>query len=356
MENNLVESNTVIGIDLGTTNICISYVVNGKVKVLRNEEGYETTPSHIVFEENNVLIGNVAKTEAGISTENVVYDIKRMMGRSFEDPEIKNDLKYWPFKVVKNRLSPFVSVPIQFQGKKYLLSPEELSALILKKIKLHAEKILKTNIKSAVITVPANFNNSQRRTTFDAGQIAGFKQLEILSEPTATVLAYAFTRGESWGDLANILVFDIGGGTCDISLLDFTQDQVIVKGTIGDTQFGGNDFDDNMVEFATAKFKKGVNAGAKLNLSQIYRLRLACECAKQELSSVDRTIIHVDNLYGENSLSMIISRDEFEQICKDLFDLIIPLLTQLLNNAGVLPTDIDRILLAGGSTKIPAVS
>ncbi|MGB7292351.1 MAG: molecular chaperone DnaK [Thermodesulfobacteriota bacterium] len=339
----------IIGIDLGTTNSVVALVEGGEPKVLINEEGARITPSIVAFtKDGEILVGGPAKRQSVVNPENTIFSIKRLMGRRFE--EVGDEIKRLPYKLVKNKNGDaWVSV----SGKEY--SPPEISAHVLMKLKKAAETYLGGEIKEAVITVPAYFNDSQRQATKDAGKIAGLDVKRIINEPTAAALAYGFDKKKE----GIIAVYDLGGGTFDISILEVGDNVIEVKSTNGDTHLGGDDFDVLLMDYIIAEFKKDSGIDLGRDKMAIQRLREAAEKAKIELSSTMETEINLPfitaDAAGPRHLVMKITRAKFEQLVEDLIKGTLEPCRQALKDAGLRASDINEVVLVGGSTRIPLV-
>ena len=301
--------NTIIGIDLGTTYSCVSVWKDGKVEVIANDQGDRTTPSWVAFTESDHIVGIGAKTQVGYNPENTVYDSKRLIGRFYNDPAIQQDLKHWPFKVKEgDKGKPLICIKYKDEDKEF--TPEEISAMILTKMKEIAETFLGFPITRAVITVPAYFNDAQRRATKDAGLIAGLQVERIINEPTAAAMAYGLDKND--GVERNVLIFDLGGGTLDTSLLTIDNGLFQVKATSGNTYLGGEDFDNKLVTWCLKEFKNkhpNINTLDMIkNKKVLSKLKSACEKAKRTLSSVTNTFIEVDSLYDGIDFRINITR------------------------------------------------
>jgi L1 cell adhesion molecule like protein len=341
-----------IGIDLGTTYSCVGVWQNERVEIIANDQGNRTTPSYVAFTESERLIGDAAKNQVSMNPENTVFDAKRLIGRKIDDSSIQNDMKHWSFKVVgKDSGKPHIQV--NFKGEEKTFSPEEISAMVLIKMKETAESYLGDVVKDAVITVPAYFNDGQRQATKDAGAIAGLNVLRIINEPTAAAIAYGLDKkgqGES-----NILIFDLGGGTFDVSLLTIDDGIFEVKATAGDTHLGGEDFDNRLVSWCVQEFKRKTKKDPTGNNRSLRRLRTACERAKRTLSASTETTIEVDSLFDGSDFMTKITRAKFEELCIDLFRSTIDPVDRVLRDSKMSKSSINEIVLVGGSTRIPKV-
>lgn len=343
---------TAIGIDLGTTYSCVGVFQHGKVEIIANDQGNRTTPSYVAFTDSERLIGEAAKNQVAMNPKNSVFDAKRLIGRKFSDTKIQDDMKHWPFKVVNDGGKPKISV--EFKGVRKQFSPEEISSMVLTKMKETAEAFLGTSIRDAVITVPAYFNDSQRQATKDAGAIAGLNVLRIINEPTAAALAYGLDKnlkGER-----NVLIFDLGGGTFDISILTIDEGSLFeVRATAGDTHLGGEDFDNRLVNHFTEEFRRKFKKDLRTNPRALRRLRTAAERAKRTLSSSSEATIEIDALFDGHDFYSKISRARFEELCADLFRSTLQPVEKALSDANMDKNQIHDIVLVGGSTRIPKI-
>ncbi|KAJ4805418.1 Heat shock 70 kDa protein [Rhynchospora pubera] len=341
-----------IGIDLGTTNSCVAVWQNNRVEIIANDQGNRITPSCVAFTEVGRFVGDAAKNQADKNPTNTVSAIKRLIGRRFSDNSVQNDIKRWPFKVVagpKDR----PRIVVNYRGVEKELNAEEISSMVLEKMKEVAETYLGCSIKNAIITVPAYFNDSQRQATKNAGVIAGLNVMRIIDEPTAAAIAYGIDKITEGTEGKNVLVFDLGGGTCDVSLLHMRHGNFVVRATAGDTHLGGEDFDDRLVEHCVREFKTKHNRVITGDARSLRRLRTECERAKRSLSFSVRETIEVSYLYEGIDFSTRISRARFEEINMDLFTRCTDLIEKCLTDARMDKTRVDVVVLVGGSTRIP---
>jgi len=344
-----------VGIDLGTTYSCVGVWQHDRVEIIANDQGNRTTPSYVAFTETERLIGDAAKNQVAMNPHNTVFDAKRLIGRRFQDPAVQDDIKHFPFKVIcKDGDKP--AIEVDFKGESKIFAPEEISAMVLMKMKEVAESFLGKEVKNAVITVPAYFNDSQRQATKDAGAITGLNVLRIINEPTAAAIAYGLDK-KTAGSKAerNVLIFDLGGGTFDVSLLTIEEGIFEVKATAGDTHLGGEDFDSRLVNFFVSEFKRKFKKDVTANARSLRRLRTACERAKRTLSSTTQTTVEIDSLVDGIDFYSNITRAKFEELCMDLFRGTLDPVEKVLRDAKIAKSEIDDVVLVGGSTRIPKV-
>lgn len=344
-------SNIAIGIDLGTTNSCVGVWKNNNVEIIANDQGNRTMPSYVAFTESERLIGESARNQSAMNPNNTIFDVKRLIGRRFDDPIVQSDMKLWPYKVVNKEGKPHVQV--EFKGETKTFSPEEISAMILGKMKSSAEAYLGHEVKKAVITVPAYFSDAQRQATKDAGAIAGLEVLRIINEPTAGAIAYGLEKVEK--KERNVLIFDCGGGTHDISLLTIEDGVFEVKATGGNNHLGGADLDNALVEYFAKEFKTKYKKDLKTSDRALKRLRLACEKAKCTLSSSTQATVEIDSLFEGIDFNSTITRARFENLCSDFFQKCFTPVDRVLQDAKMSKNDIHEVVLVGGSTRIPKI-
>ncbi|XP_078162749.1 heat shock cognate 70 kDa protein-like [Carex rostrata] len=343
-----------IGIDLGTTYSCVGAWHQGRVEIIANDQGNRTTPSCVAFTPDKRLIGEAAKNQVDSNPINTIFDVKRLIGRRFSDPTVQSDRMLWPFNVIKG-VSDKPKIIVQYKGEEKQFLPEQLSAMILENMKKTAENFLECSVQNAVVTVPAYFNDSQRRATMAAGEIVGLKVLRIMDEPTAAAVAYGFEKLTYVLEEKYVLVFDLGGGTFDVSVLNIKQGVFKVKATAGDTHLGGEDFDNRLLTHFIQEIKRKNKKDISDNPRSIRRLRSACERAKRTLSFAASTTVEVAGLYEGIDFSSHITQARFEELNMDLFNRCMGLVTKCLEDAHMDKTAIDIVVLVGGSTRIPTV-
>ncbi|EFP79614.1 Heat shock protein ssb1 [Puccinia graminis f. sp. tritici] len=349
------EFNGAIGIDLGTTYSCVGVWQNDRVEIIANDQGNRTTPSYVAFTAEERLIGDAAKNQAAMNPRMTVFDAKRLIGRRFDDSDVKKDMVHWPFAVIEKDGNPFIQV--DYLGETKTFSPQEISAMVLAKLKETAETKLGKEVKKAVITVPAYFNDSQRLSTKDAGAIAGLDVLRIINEPTAAAIAYGLGEASDKKEKKErtVLIFDLGGGTFDVSLLSIAGGVFTVKATAGDTHLGGEDFDNALLEHFKNEFKRKTKLDIDGDARALRRLRSACERAKRTLSSVTQTTVEVDSLFQGTDFSSAISRARFEEINAQTFRSTLDPVDKVLKDAKIDKSKVEDIVLVGGSTRIPKI-
>jgi len=340
-----------IGIDLGTTYSCVGVFQHGKVEIIANDQGNRTTPSYVAFTDTERLIGDAAKNQVAMNPTNTVFDAKRLIGRKYDDSTVQADKKHWSFNVVDDNTKP--KIQVDFKGETKTFFPEEISSMVLLKMKEVAEAYLGTKVNDAVITVPAYFNDSQRQATKDAGAISGMNVLRIINEPTAAAIAYGLDK--KVGGERNVLIFDLGGGTFDVSILTIEEGIFEVKSTAGDTHLGGEDFDNRMVAHFIEEFKRKNKKDIIDNKRAVRRLRTACERAKRTLSSSAQANIEIDSLHEGVDFYTSITRARFEELCADLFRGTLEPVEKALRDAKMDKAQVQEIVLVGGSTRIPKV-
>jgi len=341
-----------IGIDLGTTYSCVGVFQHGKVEIIANDQGNRTTPSYVAFTDTERLIGDAAKNQVAINPTNTVFDAKRLIGRKFEESTVQADMKHWPFTVKEVGTKP--KLEVEYKNEKKLFTPEEISSMVLTKMKETAEQYLGHAVKDAVVTVPAYFNDSQRQATKDAGVISGLNVLRIINEPTAAAIAYGLDKKKGAAE-CNVLIFDLGGGTFDVSILTIEEGIFEVKSTAGDTHLGGEDFDNRMVDHFIQEFKRKHKKDMKGNKRALRRLRTACERAKRTLSASAQANIEIDSLFEGIDFYTSITRARFEELCSDLFKGTLEPVEKAMRDAKLDKSSIDDLVMVGGSTRIPKV-
>ena len=342
-----------IGIDLGTTYSCVGVWMNGKVEIIPNDMGERTTPSYVAFTETERLVGDAAKNQITRNPTNTVFDAKRLIGRKYEDREVQEDIKLWPFKVIRDDKSDRPQIVVKFKGEEKKFFAEEISAMVLQKLKQTASDYLGKEVKDAIVTVPAYFNDSQRQATKDAGTISGLNVLRIINEPTAAAIAYGLDK--NYDKEKNVLIFDLGGGTFDVSLLSLEEGLFEVKATNGHTHLGGEDFDNRLVEYCAGEFRRKYSIDLKENAKALRRVRAACEKAKRALSAATQATVDIDALMDGQDLNVTITRSKFEDLCIDLFKKCLPPLENVLKDAKMSKSEVNEVVLVGGSTRIPKI-
>ncbi|KAI0155304.1 heat shock protein 70 family [Xylariaceae sp. FL1272] len=341
---------TVIGIDLGTTYSCVGVMQKGKVEILVNDQGNRITPSYVAFTEEERLVGDAAKTQAANNPYNTIFDVKRFIGRKWDEKSLQSDIKHFPYKVLQKDGKPVVQVDVQ--GSPKVFTPEEISAVILGKMKEVAESYLGKKVSHAVVTVPAYFNDNQRQATKDAGVIAGLNVLRIVNEPTAAAIAYGLDKTDAE---RHIIVYDLGGGTFDVSLLSIDQGVFEVLATAGDTHLGGEDFDQRIINYFAKSYNKKNNVDVTKDAKAMGKLKREAEKAKRTLSSQKTTRIEIEAFFEGKDFSETLSRAKFEELNMDLFKRTLKPVKQVLDDAKMNKDEIDDIVLVGGSTRIPKV-
>jgi L1 cell adhesion molecule like protein len=348
----MAQKRVAVGIDLGTTYSCVGTFQHGKVEIIANDQGNRTTPSYVAFTDTERLIGDAAKNQVAMNPTNTIFDAKRLIGRKFNDTNVQADMKHWPFKVVDSNGLPKLNV--EYQSEEKTFTPEEISSMVLVKMKETAEAYLGTAVTEAVVTVPAYFNDSQRQATKDAGVIAGLNVLRIINEPTAAAIAYGLDKKKGSGE-SNVLIFDLGGGTFDVSILSIDDGIFEVKSTAGDTHLGGEDFDNRMVDHFVQEFKRKHKKDLTGNKRALRRLRTACERAKRTLSASAQASIEIDSLFDGIDFYTSITRARFEELCSDLFKGTLDPVEKAMRDAKLDKSSINDVVLVGGSTRIPKI-
>jgi len=345
-------SKNAIGIDLGTTYSCVGIWKNNQCEIIANDQGLRTTPSYVAFTDSERLIGNAAKNQASHNPENTIFDAKRLIGRIYNDFATQNDIKHFPFKVIEKDNKPIIQA--RYKGTIKDFQPEEISSMVLIKMKEIAEDYLGETVDSAVITVPAYFNDAQRQSTKDAGSIAGLNVLRIINEPTAAAIAYGMDQVKD-GKEKYILIYDLGGGTFDVTLLSIDNGIFEVKATAGDTRLGGEDFDTRLVNHFCQEFKRKHKKDLTDNKRALRRLRTSCENLKKTLSASTQATLEVDSLFEGIDFVSTITRARFEELCGDLFRKTFEPVEKVIKDSKISKTLIDEVVLVGGSTRIPKI-
>lgn len=341
-----------IGIDLGTTYSCVGVWQNDRVEIIANDQGNRTTPSYVAFTDSERLIGDAAKNQTAMNPTNTVFDAKRLIGRKFSDSKVQDDMKDWSYKVVAGS-GDKPMIRVEFHGETKEFAPEEISSMVLTKMKEVAEGYLGKKVTDAVVTVPAYFNDSQRQATKDAASIAGLNCLRIINEPTAAAIAYGLDKNKD--EDTNVLIFDLGGGTFDVSLLNIEGGIFEVKATAGDTHLGGEDFDARLLRHLAEEFKRKHKKDITGNARALRRLRSACERAKRTLSTTSQTSVEIDSLFEGVDFYTSITRARFEELNADLFRKCMEPVEQVIRDAKMDKSKINEIVLVGGSTRIPKI-
>merc|ERR1712135_139746 len=350
-EKKMAKKAPCIGIDLGTTYSCVGIFQHGKVEIIANDQGNRTTPSYVAFTDSERLIGDAAKNQVAMNPSNTVFDAKLLIGRKFDDSAVQSDMKHFSFNVINEGGKP--KVQVDYRGEKKIFSPEEISSMVLVKMKETAEAFLGVKVTNAVIPVPAYFNDSQRQATKDAGTISGLNVLRIINEPTAAAIAYGLDKKVDGAK--NVLIFDLGGGTFDVSMLTIEEGIFEVKSTAGDTHLGGEDFDNRMVNHFVQEFTRKHKKDLSSNPRALRRLRTACERAKRTLSSSTQASVEIDSLFEGIDFYTSITRARFEELCADLFRGTLEPVEKALRDAKMDKAKINEIVLVGGSTRIPKI-
>ena len=344
------KSSVSVGIDLGTTFSCVGIYRGGRVEIIANDQGNRTTPSFVSFTQEERLIGDAAKSMASSNPKNTVYDAKRLIGRNYNDKHMQEEMKHFSYDVVDKNNKPVIQVEYKNETKQF--TPEEISSMILYKMKEIAEAYLGEAVKDVVITVPAYFNDSQRQATKDAGVICGLNVLRIINEPTAAAIAYGLDKT---GGAKNVLIFDFGGGTFDVSILNIDDGIFEVKATGGDTRLGGEDIDNILVNYFSGEFNKKNKVDISSNARAMRRLKTACETAKRTLSTSSVANIEIDSLFDGKDFSASLTRAKYESLCSDIFQRTMVPVEQVLKDSGYSKDEIHEIVLVGGSTRIPKI-
>lgn len=348
------QKNMAIGIDLGTTYSCVGVYMNDRVEIIANDQGNRTTPSYVAFTDTERLIGDSAKNQISMNVENTIFDAKRLIGRKFTDSSVQSDMKHFPFHVFSGE-NDKPMMEVLYKNEKITFSAEEISSMILSKMKQVAEDYIGSEVTKAVVTVPAYFNDAQRQATKDAGTIAGLEVLRIINEPTAAALAYGLDKNKTPNEEKTILIFDCGGGTFDCSLLSIEDGIFEVLATAGDTHLGGEDFDNRVVDYFCEEIKRKLKKDVKTNSRALRRLRTASERAKRTLSNSTQACIELDSLIDGLDFNSTITRARFEDICAADFRKCMVPVENVLKDAKKSKNDVDEIVLVGGSTRIPKI-
>lgn len=344
-----------IGIDLGTTYCCVGVWLNDQVEIIPNDQGNRTMPSCVSFTDEGRVIGEAAKNKLGSDPLSTIYDAKRMIGRRFNDPKLQQDMKLWPFQVIKGA-NNIPKIALEYKDEKREFFPEEISSMVLMKLKEIAEAYLGDTVFDVVITVPAYFDDSQRQATMDAAFVAELNVLQIINEPTSAAIAYGLDMSTNITRDTHVLVFDLGGGTFDVSLVTIDKKGIFkVKAVAGDTNLGGQDFDNLMVNHFVKQFNEKHKKDISGNIKALGRLKAACEKSKRVLSSATETILEIDALHEGVDFSMKITRAKFEHLNQDFFTKCIKMVESCLHDADLNKKDVDEVVLVGGSTRIPKV-
>lgn len=341
-----------VGIDLGTTYSCVAVMRGNAVDIISNDQGNRITPSYVAFTDTERLVGDAAKNQSAMNPANTVFDAKRLIGRTFDDSDVQADRKHWPFDIVDVGNKPMIEVEYKNETKQF--SAEEISSMILTKMKETAEEYLGEAVTQAVVTVPAYFNDQQRQATKDAGTIAGLEILRIINEPTAAAIAYGLSQ-QSKNEEQNVLIFDLGGGTFDVSLLTIDGGVFEVKATAGDTHLGGEDFDGRIMDYCVKQFKNKHKQDISTNKRALRRMRTACERAKRVLSSSTSATIEIDSLCDGIDFQTSLTRARFEDICSDLFRNTMDPVEKVMQDSGLAKSQVHEVVLVGGSTRIPKI-
>lgn len=340
-----------IGIDLGTTYSCVGIFQNGKVEIIANDSGSRITPSCVAFTDQERLIGEAAKAQAGVNPKNTIFEAKRLIGHKFNDATVQNDVKQWPFNVFDDNGAP--KIKVQYKDEDKIFTPEEISSMVLTNMKAIAETYVGGEVVDAVITVPAYFTDSQRQATKDAGEVAGLNVLNIINEPTAAAIAYGVDKKVT--NQRNVMIYDLGGGTFDVAILSITNSIFDVKAVGGDTHLGGCDFDNRLVKHFLETISRKHKVDLSANQKALGRLRSACESAKRNLSSALKANVDIACLFNNTDFRASISRSRFEDLCSDLFQQTLGHVATTLGESGFGKDEIHEVVLVGGSTRIPKV-